>query len=203
MLDHVFVEAIAALRRGLEGALLERHALDERFQVDILLGDVSWETSYTLPFEGVPPRVQADIAFDWSAWSQAAYRSWKIGDPGDDPPEIDVEVVLRIQRLARQPDAGAVLAVLPEEGPPVPGEPLERDNPTVEQHVDEAVGGSQYAVEVSYSGTVRLAPEVLEDIRRFDAHLGPLGTWVASSLVRLADLDLTFVPPEMEGGGLR
>ena len=203
MLDHVFVEAIAALRRGLEGALLERHALEERFQVDVMLGDVSWETSYTLPFEGVPPRVQAEIAFDWSTWSQTSYRSWRIGDPGDDPPEIEVEVVLRIQRLARQPDPATVLGVLPAEGPLVLGDPFERDNPTVEQHVDPAGGTSQFAVEVSYAGAIRLPPEVLENTRRLDDHLGPLGTWVASSLVRLADLDLAFVPPEMEGGGLR
>jgi len=199
----VFVEAIAALRRGLEAALLQRHAVDERLQVDVLLGDLSWETSYTLPFEGVPPRVQAELAFDWSAWSQAAYRSWRIGDPGDDPPEIDVEVVLRIQRLARQPDVSAVLAVLPEDGPAVLGEPLERDDPTVEQHLDSSAGASQYAVEVSYAGTVALDQELLEDTRRLDKHLGPLGAWIASSLVRLADLDLAFVPPEMEGGGLR
>ncbi|MGH9152600.1 MAG: hypothetical protein ACRD03_09425 [Acidimicrobiales bacterium] len=203
MLDHVFVEAIAAVRRGLEGALLQRSSVDERLQVDILLGDLSWETSYTLPFEGVPPRVQAELAFDWSAWSQAAYRSWRIGDPGDDPPEIDVEVALRIQRLARPPDVGAVLAALPEEGPAVLGEPLERDSPTVEQHVDPAAGTSPYAVEVSYAGTVALDPDVMEDARRLEEHLGHLGAWIASGLVRLADLDLAFVPPEMEGGGLR
>ena len=203
MLDHVFVEAIDALRRGLEGALLERHALEERLQIDVLLGDVSWETSYTLPFEGVPPRVQAEIALDWSTWSQTAYRSWKIGDPGDDPPEIDVEVVLRIQRLARRPDPAAVLAVLPVEGPAVLGETLERESPTVEEHLDSATSASQHAVEVSYAGAVRLPPEVLEDARRLADHLGPLGTWIASGLVRLADLDLAFVPPEMEGGGLR
>lgn len=203
MLDHVLVEAVAALRRGLEGALLERHAIEERFQMDILLGDVSWETSYTLPFEGVPPRVQAEIAFDWSTWSQTAYRSWRVGDTIDEPPEIEVEIVLRIQRLALQPDPSTVLGVLREHGPAVLGDPLERDNPSVEQHFDAASGSSQYAVEVSYSGIARLATEVLEESARLDAAFGPLGTWVASSLVALADLDLAFVPPELEEGGLR
>lgn len=204
MLDHVLVEAIAALRRALEGALLERHALEERFQVDILLGDVSWESSYTLPFEGVPPRVQAEIAFDWSTWSQAAYRSWKLGDLGDDVPEIEIELVLRIQRLARQPDPAAVLTALPEEGPSVLGEPFERDAPSVEQHYDPATATSQYAVEISYAGAAHLQAEVLENpAGRLDEHFAPIGTWVASSLVRLADLDLAFVPPEYEEGGLR
>lgn len=203
MLDHVLVEAIAALRRGLDAALLERHALEERFQLDVVLGDVSWETSYTLPFEGVPPRVLAEIAFDWSTWSQSAYRSWKVGDLGDDPPEIEVEIVLRIQRLAVQPDPAVVLGALPESGPAVLGDALERDDPTVEQHFDPASGSSQFAVEVSYAGVARLQAEVLEETSRLDAALGPVGAWVASNLVRLADLDLAFVPPEMEEGGLR
>ena len=203
MLDHVLVDAIAALRRGLESSLLERHAVEERFQLDIMLGDISWETSYTLPFEGVPPRVQADIAFDWSTWSQTAYRSWKVDDPGDDPPEIEIEVVLRIQRLAVQPDGMAVLAALSEQGPAVLGEPLEREGPMVQHQVDPATGTTQYAVEVSYVGLARLAIEVLEEPSQLDTHLGPLGAWVATSLVALADLDLDFVPPEMEEGGLR
>lgn len=203
MLDHVLVEAIAALRRGLEGSLLERHAPEERFQLDVMLGDISWETSYTLPFEGVPPRVQADIAFDWSTWSQTAYRSWKVDDAGDDPPEIEIEIVLRIQRLAAQPDGLAVLAALPELGPPVLGDPLEREAPMVQQQLDPSAGTAQFAVEVSYVGLARLAVEVLEEPARLDAHFGPLGAWVATSLVRLADLDLAFVPPEMEEGGLR
>lgn len=198
MLDHVLLDAIASLRRGLEGSLLERHAAEERFQLDMMLGDISWETSYTLPFEGVPPRVQADIAFDWSTWSQTSFRSWKVDDPGDEPPEIDVEVVLRIQRLAVRPDGLAVLAALPVEGPAVLGEALEREGPVVQQQVDPATGSSQYAVEVSYAGIARLAVEFLEEPRRLDEPFGALGAWIAQCLVRLADLDLAFVPPELE-----
>ncbi|HET7486766.1 MAG TPA: hypothetical protein VFJ85_02475 [Acidimicrobiales bacterium] len=198
MLDHVLLEAIASLRRGLEASLLERHATDERFQLDMMLGDISWETSYTLPFEGVPPRVQADIAFDWTTWSQTAYRSWKVDDPGDEPPEIEIEVVLRLQRLAVQPDASTALAVLPDDGPTLLGEAFERENPVVQQQLDPATGTSQYAVEVSYVGLARLAVELLEEPRRLDEHFGPLGAWIAQCLVRLADLKLAFVPPELE-----
>src|SRR5918992_835579 len=61
MLDHVFTDAIGALRDSLERAFLERQAFEERFQVDVLLGDVTWETSYGLPGEGLPPRVPADL----------------------------------------------------------------------------------------------------------------------------------------------
>ena len=70
MLDHVFTDAIGALREALERALLERQAFEERFQTDILLGDLTWETSYGLPGEGSPPRVRADITLDWPTWAQ-------------------------------------------------------------------------------------------------------------------------------------
>ena len=78
MLDHVFTDAITALREAFEAAFLERQAFEEHFQVDVLLGDVTWETSYGLPGEGQPPRVVAHITFDWPTWSQTAYRRWYV-----------------------------------------------------------------------------------------------------------------------------
>ena len=62
MLDHVFTDAIGALRDAFEGAFLERQAFEEHFQVDVLLGDITWETSYGLPGEGQPPRVVAHLS---------------------------------------------------------------------------------------------------------------------------------------------
>jgi len=49
MLDHVFTDAISALRDAFEAAFLERQAFEEHFQSDVLLGDLTWETSYGLP----------------------------------------------------------------------------------------------------------------------------------------------------------
>ena len=89
MLDHAFTDAIGALRDTFEKAFLERQAFEERFQVDVLLGDTTWETSYGLPGEGLPPRVQADITFDWPTWAQTAYRSWYIGEPSEEAPRIE------------------------------------------------------------------------------------------------------------------
>src|SRR3954449_307534 len=126
MLDHVFMDAIGALREAFDGALLERHAQEERLQVDVLLGDVNWETSYSLPGEGAPPRVVAEISLEWPTWSQTAYRSWKIGEGFDEPPEIDVEVVLRVQRLGGPPDRARVGGIPPEEGPTLGDEPMTR-----------------------------------------------------------------------------
>ena len=133
MLDHVFTDAIGAMSDAMVGAFLERQAFEERFQVDVLLGDVTWETSYGLPGEGQPPRVRADITLDWPTWAQTAYRSWYIGEPFEDPPEIIVEITLRIQRLAERPDPEKVLAVLPEASPTIGADPLERSGPTIEQ----------------------------------------------------------------------
>jgi len=133
MLDHILVDLITHTRRALEDALLQRQAVEERFQVDVFLGDVSWETSYSLPGEETPPRVRADLSVDWPTWSQSAYRSWSIGEPPEDLPEVVVEIALRVQRLAELPDVAVVLACLPEESAPIGAHTLLRAAPVVEQ----------------------------------------------------------------------
>ena len=148
MLDHVFTDAIGALRDSLERALLERQAFEERFQVDVLLGDVTWETSYGLPGEGLPPRVQADLTLDWPTWAQTAYRSWYIGEPFADPPRIEIELVLRLQRLAESPDPSVVLAALPEMSASIGTEHLERSGPTIETVCSPDLNDREYAIEV-------------------------------------------------------
>jgi hypothetical protein len=196
MLDHVFMDAIGALRDAFEGALLERQAFEERFQVDILLGDVTWETSYGLPGEGMPPRVRADVTLDWPTWSQTSYRNWYIGEPLDEPPEILVEIVLRVQRLKTVPEPGVVLGALPPESPVIGGETLERSGPSIEQMYNpdlEPIGG---ALEVSYEGSYRLEEGTLQDGSTLDRDFGALGGWISSTLVRLGDLKLEFLPPE-------
>src|SRR5438132_228896 len=136
LMDHALLEAIAALRHAFEDALLERQAaVDERFQVDILGGDMSFETSYCLPGEGATPRVRADIGLEWPTWSQAAYRSWAIGEGFDEPPELILEVTLRLQRLVAPPDPRVALGLLPEEIHALGSgcDTLERADPSVEQ----------------------------------------------------------------------
>jgi hypothetical protein len=196
VLDHVFMDAIGALREAFENALLERQAFEERFQVDILLGDVTWETSYGLPGEGLPPRVRADVTLDWPTWSQTSYRSWYIGEPVEEPPEIIIEIVLRVQRLVEMPDPKLILAVLPDAGPPLGEEPLERSAPHVELGYDRDLNPIGAAIEISYEGNYRLDETVLEDGSTLDAHFGSMGGWIASTLVRLGDLTLEFLPPE-------
>ena len=195
MLDHVFTDAIGALRDTVESAMLERQAFEERFQADVLLGDLTWETSYALPGEGSPPRTRADITLDWPTWAQTAYRSWYIGDNLDDLPRIEIEIVLRIQRLADQPDPRRVLAVLPAESTPIGRERLSRSGPTVEMIHDEGLDDVEWAVQVSYEGAYEL-DEVLADGSKLDEHFSSMGGWIASTLVRLGDLTFDFLPPE-------
>ena len=201
MLDHVFTDAIGALRETFENALLERQAFEERFQADVLLGDLSWETSYGLPGEGLPPRVRADITLDWPTWAQTAYRSWYIGEPMHDPPRIEIEIVLRVQRLAKPPDPERMLAVLPEASPLIGAETLERSGPTVETVYGRDLSDQEFAIEVSYEGQYELDEATLADGSILDDHFGAMGGWIASTLVRLGDLKMEFLPPDEEDEG--
>ena len=199
MLDHVFTDAIGALRDTVEGAMLERQAFEERLQADVLLGDLTWETSYALPGEGSPPRTRADLTLDWPTWAQSAYRSWYIGEPVDDPPRIEIEIVLRIQRLATQPDPKRVLDALPAESSPIGSERLVRSGPTVEMIHGDDLDDVEWAIEVSYEGTYELEEEVLADGSKLDEHFSSMGGWIASTLVRLGDLTFEFRPADEPG----
>lgn len=195
MLDHVFTDAIGAMRDALESALLERQAFEERFHSDVLLGDLTWETSYGLPGEGTPPRVQADITLEWPTWAQTAYRTWYIGESFDDPPRIDIGVVLRVQRLASRPDPAAIVSALPMVGPDLGDAPLVRGAPTVEVIYTDDLDEHEYALEVSYTGDYELSEDMLADGSVLDRHFATMGGWISSTLVRVGDLTLDYLPP--------
>jgi hypothetical protein len=197
MLDHVFTDAISALRDAFGNAFLERQAFEEHFQSDILLGDLVWETSYGLPGEGLPPRAVAHITFNWPSWSQATYRSWYVEEILDHHPAIEIEIVFRLQRLATQPQPDIVAAIAVDRSPMIGAGALEREIITVEIG-HPRVGAVEYALEISYEGAYELAEETLQDGTSsvLDEHFGVLGAWVASTLVKLGDLPLAFVPPD-------
>ena len=213
MLDHVFTDAIGALRDAFEGAFLERQAFEEHFQVDVLLGDVTWETSYGLPGEGQPPRVVAHITFDWPTWSQTAYRRWYVEEVLDEQPTIEMEIVFRVQRLSEQPDPVLVQSVLPDTSPLIGNERLERAGATVEiayladgetdadpgdRSPTPGLAVPDYAIEITYEGVYELAEETLADgaSKLLDEHFGTLGSWIATALVKLGDLRLNFLPAD-------
>jgi hypothetical protein len=228
LLDHLFLDTVGAVRAALDASLLERAGQDDRLVFDLLTGDLVWETTVSLPGDGDPPRVSADLSLDWQTWSQSAWRSMTMGESVEDPPEIGIEIVFRAQRLAKRPPLGAVLSVLPERSPEIGGDHLNRSSPVMEEAYEEEGAEPEVAIEVAYEGSYRLpAPAQAEpgakDASLFpgtmsprlnpgealspraattrelsaaaEASLNALGTWLASTLVRLADLELDYLPP--------
>jgi len=191
MLDHVFTDAISALRDAFEAAFLERQPFEEHFQSDILLGDLTWETSYGLPGEGLPPHVVAHITFDWPSWSQTAYRQWYVDEVLERQPAIEIEIVFRVQNLLDAPKAQRFYGATEELSPLIGDGRLERAGITVETaFAEETREIPEYAVEVTYEGLYELAEVTLADgaSTLLDDNLGVLGGWIATTLVRLADL---------------
>ncbi len=192
MLDHVFTDAIGALRDALEQALLERLAADEHFQHDILTGDTTWETSYGLPGEGTPARVRADITLDWPTWSQSAFRTWLRSEEPDEDPRIEVSVVLRLQGLSALPHPAAVMAAIPDQSASIGGTHLVRTAPTIETAYTESLEPAGHAMEFGFEGEYELDDKTLTDGAQLDEHFSAMGVWVASMLVRLGDLPLEY-----------
>jgi hypothetical protein len=201
MLDHVFTDAISALREAFETALLERQAFEEHFQSDILLGDLIWETSYGLPGEGTPPRVVAHVTLDWPTWSQTAYRRWYVEEVLEEAPAIELEIVFRVQRLEKLPDPARFTEILTPASPAIGAEPMERTAPTVEiQYADREGEPISHAIELTYEGLYELAEDTLADGSNtlLDEHFGALGAWISSMLVRLGDLKLDYLPADTD-----
>jgi hypothetical protein len=194
MLDHVFTDAIGALRDALEAALLERMSPDEHFQVDVLTGDTTWETCYGLPGEATPPRVRADITLDWSTWSQTAFRSWLRAEEPDEDPRIEIDVVLRLQGLVSLPEPRDVMSVLPTESASLGDVTLRRTAPTVETAYADDLGVVGHAMEFGFEGAYELDDKTLGDGSLLDDHFSAMGGWIASMLVRLGDLPLSYRP---------
>ena len=195
MLDHVFTDAIAALRDALESAMLERQALEERFQTDVLLGDITWETSYGLPGEASPPRVRSDLTLAWPTWSQTAYRTWFLDEELADGPRIEIEIVLRVQSLATAFDPALRATVVPSP-PSIGGEAIEAGELTLETTYDSDLSFGSHAVEMSYHGSYELDEKTLQDGSALDEHFGAIGGWITSALVRLGNLPLAYLPPD-------
>lgn len=198
MLDHVFTDAIGALRDALETAMLERQALEERFQSDVLLGDITWETSYALPGEGMPPRVRTDLTLAWPTWAQTAYRTWYLDEKFTEGPRIEIEVVFRVQDL-RQPASPSVVSGAIPALPRIGDDEFEATGLTMETAYSPDLSVSSHAVEITFHGSYELDEATLEDGSALDKHFGSIGGWISSALVRLGDLGLSYLPPSSHG----
>ncbi|MEY4600535.1 MAG: hypothetical protein RLZZ201_226 [Actinomycetota bacterium] len=199
MLDHVFTDAIGALRDAFGNAFLERQAFEEHLHSDVLLGDLVWATSYGLPGEGQPPRVVAHITFTWPSWSQATYRAWYVEEIYHEAPVIEMEIVFRLQRLASLPDAAQIAGVAPLTSPRLGSQQLTRDSISSETiTTTNALRPTDHAAEIVYQGAYELSEETLADGTNatLDQHFGSLGGWVASTLVKLGDLQFAYHPAD-------
>jgi hypothetical protein len=194
VIDHILLDIIGALRGALEEALLERLAAEERFAVDVFVGDITFGTSYGLPGEPEPSRVRADITLEWSTWSQSTYRSWSIGEPTSERPELVVEVAFRLDDLVTAPDPGTILRVLGTAEPALSGDVLRRQPVLVERRM--GADSERSAIEVAFGGAWRLVDALLEDPAAVERELTAMARFIASALVRLADLDLATLGPD-------
>ena len=107
---------------------------------------------------------------------------------------------MRIQRLASMPDVKPVLAVLPETQLRRSAPSASSDPPRpIEIGFDSGLEAEEWALEVSYEGSYELDEATLADGSILDDHLSSMGGWIASTLVRLGDLKLDFLPADEEG----
>jgi hypothetical protein len=198
VLDHGFLSVVAAVRATLERALLERRAGEESLTMDLLLGDLAWETTYALPGEGEEPHITAELTVGWSTWSQTAYRSRATGLQDEDPPVVDLEVVLVVRDLPDRPDPSRIAEAVGG-GPKVGDEPFTEPLPTVEER--PGADATRFVASVERVGAVFLDEDALKASGQLASAFEALGPWVASALVRLADLGFEFLPPEDDETG--
>ena len=92
---------------------------------------------------------------------------------------------------------------VPEQSPLVGDDRMERAGLTSEtSHPDTDVDPldltTEYAAEITYEGLYELGEETVADgtSTLLDEHFGALGGWIASTLVRLGDLHLAFLPAD-------
>ena len=60
---------------------------------------------------------------------------------------------------------------------------------------DEADGGLRWAAEATYEGSLRFSEAQLEEPSSIAPVFDELTRWIASTLITLADLPFTFLPP--------
>jgi hypothetical protein len=194
MLDHLFLRFLSTLRSSLADSMLERAELEEQLHHDLLLGDVTFETSYSLPGESDPPRVRVDLTAEWPAWSQSAYRSWSVGEGMDESLEIVLEVAVRFMGLAGDPTAitDELSARLPKRSQPILSAPMELARITIEKVSEFATGEQETNAEAVYETTLTLDEAILEDVSQLDTAVGRLTGWIASVLVLASDIPLSY-----------
>ncbi|WP_298209171.1 hypothetical protein [Ferrimicrobium sp.] len=195
MLDHLFLRFIASLKTSLSSSMLERAGLEEQLHNDLMLGDLTFETSYSLPGEASPPHVRADLTVEWPTWSQGSYRSWTLGDGIEDPIEIVIEVALRFIGLSALPmTPQQLLTHLPRHSQQnILNAPMELQRVTIETSYDITTEEVELSAEVAYETTCVIDEQVIEDDERVQLAISQLTGWISSVLVQASDIPLTYL----------
>ncbi len=187
MLDHVLIEVVSAIKDSCEDAMLEAAELDEHLSHDVWLGDVSYSASYALPGESDPPRVRADINLEWSTWSQSSYRTWWMGDGLSESPKVGITISFRLQGPKVAKSFGELGSAFPLEAGVGDGLDFALSGFRSESFSESPSGPYSNAIEVSYKTQLVLHEGLLANPLEIRSRLGPIGLWLASSLVILSD----------------
>ncbi|MHB8190317.1 MAG: hypothetical protein ACYDHP_07860 [Ferrimicrobium sp.] len=193
MLDHLLFDFVATLNTQLGSSMLERSGLEEQLHIDILLGDASYETSYSLPGESDPPRVRVDLSIEWPTWSQSAYRSWSLGDGLNEPLELVLEVALRFSNL-RDPlgDPQRLVDALPRVSPLLLTTPFELHSVATEHGIELTTNIVEHSAEALFEATLSIDEATLETPTKLQDVAATLTAWIASLLVCASDIPLTY-----------
>jgi hypothetical protein len=193
MLEHLLFDFANSLKASLGASMLERSGLEEQFHMDLILGDATFETSWSLPGESDPPRVRADISVEWPTWSQSSYRSWMIGDGLDEPIELIIEVAIRFSGL-KEPMTNPVELThhLPEHSASLHGTSLELRGVSAEATFDATTKITEYSAEAVYEATLALDEAVLSDPSQLNEAIAHLIGWISSVLVKASDIPLSY-----------
>ncbi|SHE97380.1 hypothetical protein SAMN02745225_02149 [Ferrithrix thermotolerans DSM 19514] len=191
MLDHILLDFVANLKSSLESSMLEKAGVEERFQIDVWLGDISFETSYSLPGEDNPPTVRADISLEWPTWSQSNFRSWTLGEGFEEGADINVEVAIRAQHRKNPLELNEYTSSLPASSPTMFATRFELTSISEETSYEPNSKEKENSIEFVYDATLHIDENLVEDQTALERELEPFGAWIASLLVRVSDLKLT------------
>lgn len=194
MIDHVFIDLIDAIKQSLETSMLERWPAEEHMLLDLWLGDMHFESSYSLPGEASPANIRVDLNLEWPVWSQSIYRSWLLGESDSETLEVGIELAIRVAGLIEPAPADELMKVIDERSPSQLGLLLERSSVVTSQSKLGDDIRSEFELEISFDGTLILEESSLSDKEELTSVVRQLGPWLASMLVRVSDQPLRFFP---------
>lgn len=198
MIDHVFINLVNAIQQSLETSMLEPLPNEDHLLLDVYLGDMHFESAYTLPGETYPANVRADIALEWPVWSQSSYRSLLQGESEGEAPEVGLEITLRALGLSSPASIEDLIKSLDERSPEDAQFLLERSQIIASQNIFSSDSLTEYEIEITYDGSISLDEDTIQNKEELSVLISSLGPWLASILVRFSDQPMKFFPKPID-----